>query len=100
MTAKHAVIQCRTMKPKTKKQKQMDTDRIAAAAIELETAARVVYDSLTEMHDCWVTEMRALDGALSSFRGACNTAEETHTYSDTGGDDYRTATWIGAYNDK
>jgi hypothetical protein len=88
------------MKPKTKKQKQMDTDRIAAAAIELETAARVVYDSLTGMHDCWVTEMRALDGALSSFRGACNTAEETHTYSDTGGDDYRTATWIGAYNDK
>tara|TARA_Y100001951_G_scaffold32938_1_gene25933 strand:+ start:519 stop:785 length:267 start_codon:yes stop_codon:yes gene_type:complete len=88
------------MKPKTKKQKQMDTDRIAAAAIELETAARVVYDSLTGMHDCWVTEIRALDGALSSFRGACNTAEETHTFSDTGRDDYETATWIGAYNDQ
>jgi len=85
---------------KTKKQKQMDTDRIAAAAIELETAARVVYDSLTEMHDCWVTEIRALDGALSSFRGACNTAEVSHTYSDTGGDDYETATWIGTYDDK
>jgi len=61
----------------------MDNDRVAAAAIELETAARVVYKSLTEMHDCWLTEVRALDGALSSFRGARNTASETHTYSDT-----------------
>ena len=87
------------MKPKTKKQKQMDTDRVAAAAIELETAARVVYDSLTEMHDCWLTDMRALDGALSSFRSARNTAKESHTYSDPDGDDYETATWIGAYND-
>ena len=84
---------------KTKQQKQMDTDRVAAAAIELETAARVVYASLTEMHDCWVTEIRALDGALSSFRSARNTAKESHTYSDTDGDDYETATWIGAYND-
>ena len=78
----------------------MDAGRVAAAAIELENAARVVYDSLTGMHDCWVTEIRALDGALSSFRGACNTAEETHTFSDTGRDDYETATWIGAYNDQ
>ena len=95
------------MKPKTTKQKQMDTDRVAAAAIELETAARVVYESLTEMHDCWLTEVRALDGALSSFRGARNTASETHTYSDTDSavsnshdlNEYETATWIGAYND-
>ena len=91
------------MKPKTTKQKQMDTDRVAAAAIELEKAARVVYDSLTEMHDCWLTEVRALDGALSSFRGALNTASETHTYKHllggTDSDDYETATWIGAYND-
>ena len=87
------------MKPKTTKQKQMDIDRVAAAAIELETAARVVYDSLTEMHDCWLTEIRKLDGALSSFRGARNTVSETHTYSDTSGDDYETATWIGAYDD-
>ena len=77
----------------------MDIDRVAAAAIELETAARVVYDSLTEMHDCWLTEMRALDGALCSFRGARNTVKETHTYSDTSTGDYKTATWIGAYND-
>ena len=77
----------------------MDTDRVAAAAIELETAARVVYASLTEMHDCWLTDMRALDGALSSFRSARNTAKESPPYSDTDGDDYETATWIGAYDD-
>ena len=77
----------------------MDTDRVTAAAIELETAARVVYDSLTGFHDCWLAEMRALDGALCSFRGARNTAIETYTYSDTSGDDYETATWIGAYDD-
>jgi hypothetical protein len=87
------------MKPKTTKQKQMDNDRVAAAAIELETAARVVYESLNGFQDCWLGEIRALDGALSSFRGARNTAIETHTYSDTSGDDYKTATWIGAYDD-
>jgi hypothetical protein len=87
------------MKPKTTKQKQMDIDRVAAAAIELETAARVVYESLNGFQDCWLGEIRALDGALCSFRGARNTAKETHTYSDTATGDYKTATWIGAYDD-
>lgn len=87
------------MKPKTTKQKQMDTDRVAAAAIELETAARVVYESLNGFQDCWLGEIRALDGALCGFRGEVNTASETHTYSDSDIDGYKTATWIGTYND-
>ena len=87
------------MKPKTKKQKQMDADNVTAAIDELAKAAGKVHEELSDMHDCWMSTYSKLDDAITGLRSARQRANETHTYSCERGVDYKTATWIGAYDD-
>jgi hypothetical protein len=90
------------MKPKTKKQKQMDADNVTATANELDKAAEKLIGEVNDLKDCSLSTINMLETASGRYRWAKRRSNEKYTF--TGGDKnphaWRVATEIHEYDVK